>query len=399
VWRTVVHQVLAPLAFRLVGRQVDSFGAMAYPTGEPIVHAPGPAPDRVLVIGGPMVRGIGVATHDLTLSGFLARRLARITGRGADIETRSHDSFVTSTAAETLRNESLERFDAVVILLGIREAVTGRPMRLWRADVARLLATISDTVPASVPVLIVGVPPFARSLGLPAFTERWFDSRVRMINAETQRMCEANSAVDFVVFESSMSDVRYGQDAAAAYDSWAECIAPSLAVTLESSFPGAQLVHLDEVRRQHYVDAFAELHDPHLDHLVEMARDMLGSETASINIIDGDRQWSFATSGRPMDEVPRVHAICNTTITSPGAYIVPDLLEDPVLKSSMWTDEVRQVRFYAGYPIEAPGGLRVGALCVMDRTPRHFSAQQVSTLRDLALRVQSLVWEKRSWAV
>jgi len=55
------------------------------------------------------------------------------------------------------------------------------------------------------------------------------------------------------------------------------------------------------------------------------------------------------------------------------------------------------VRFYAGYPLEAPEGVRVGALCVVDTKPRRFSPAEASLLRDLALRVQAVLWtEARS---
>jgi GAF domain-containing protein len=53
----------------------------------------------------------------------------------------------------------------------------------------------------------------------------------------------------------------------------------------------------------------------------------------------------------------------------------------------------QQVRFYAGYPIEAPNGQRVGALCIVDTKPRRFSRKEAELLRELALRVQTLLWD------
>ena len=45
---------------------------------------------------------------------------------------------------------------------------------------------------------------------------------------------------------------------------------------------------------------------------------------------------------------------------------------------------------------EAPGGERVGALCVMNRVPRQFTERETATLRDLALRAQQVLWESRA---
>ena len=52
-----------------------------------------------------------------------------------------------------------------------------------------------------------------------------------------------------------------------------------------------------------------------------------------------------------------------------------------------------KLRFYAGYPIEARDGSRVGAPCIMDPQPRPFSAHDASLLRNLATQVQARLWQ------
>lgn len=47
------------------------------------------------------------------------------------------------------------------------------------------------------------------------------------------------------------------------------------------------------------------------------------------------------------------------------------------------------VRFYAGYPIEAPSGEPIGALCVMDSHPRAVDTFDHALLRRLALMLQA----------
>jgi GAF domain-containing protein len=73
-------------------------------------------------------------------------------------------------------------------------------------------------------------------------------------------------------------------------------------------------------------------------------------------------------------------------------FVVPDVDEAPEFRDAQWLKGGDHVRFYAGYPLEAPGGERVGALCVMNRTPRPFGPADISMLRDLALRAQRELW-------
>jgi serine phosphatase RsbU (regulator of sigma subunit) len=46
------------------------------------------------------------------------------------------------------------------------------------------------------------------------------------------------------------------------------------------------------------------------------------------------------------------------------------------------------IRFYAGHPLTAPGGHRVGALCLIDDRPRNFTPEEQNLLEELADWVQ-----------
>jgi GAF domain-containing protein len=100
----------------------------------------------------------------------------------------------------------------------------------------------------------------------------------------------------------------------------------------------------------------------------------------------------MSASGIPAQDLPRSDSICNTTIQTPGAYIVEDAEATPQVRDATWVAGDEHIRAYAGYPVEAPDGQRVGCLCVMDRSPRHFTQDEVATLRNLALRAQHELW-------
>jgi hypothetical protein len=395
VWKNLAHHLLGPLSYAWVLSRVRRDGELAFPSDPPISHGSGPDPDRVLVLGGLIVRGLGVASYDLALSGHLARQLAARTGRGADIETRGIDKFDTFLGAQLLRSENVARFDVVLLMLGIAEIISMRPIAEYRSDIRKLLATIAEVMPASQPVLIAGVAPFMQGMDVPKFVSAWMERRVLRQNAETRRACEETGAAQYIDFAPERAGIRYGRDASIVYDSWAEALVPALDRALSASC-AMPVPPLDERARQRALDALDvdPAPDAAVDRIVEMARDMLGVDSASLNLIDHDRQWTKAASGFRAGDVPRDDAVCNTTIQTPGVYVVEDMDADPAFADSVWTAGDEHVRFYAGYPLEAPGGERVGALCVMDRSPRHFTPAETATLRDLALRAQAVLWEK-----
>jgi lysophospholipase L1-like esterase len=399
VWKTAVHALLGPLSYAWVVSRARQDGALAFPSDPPISHGSGPDPDRILILGGLNVRGMGVASYDLALSGHLARQLASATGRGADIETRGIPRFDARIAAEVLRDENLPRFDAVLLMLGMADVISMRPMPMYQADLRALLDIVRTVKTPAQTVLIAGVPQFMRGMDVPAFVADRMERRIIRQNAATKRLCEESGVAEYVEFSPERAGIDTGRDAAAVYESWANALAPALELVLDEVAGALEpSPAVDESARQDALDALRvdEAHDATVDRIVEMARDMLGTDVASLNFIDHDRQWTKSAAGFDAADVPREEALCNTTIQTRGAYVVEDLSHDASLRDSSWARGEQHVRFYAGYPLEAPGGERVGALCVMDREPRHFTASETATLRDLALAAQAILWEQAS---
>ncbi len=53
------------------------------------------------------------------------------------------------------------------------------------------------------------------------------------------------------------------------------------------------------------------------------------------------------------------------------------------------------IRFYAGYPVHAPDGQKIGSLCVIDRKPRKLAPSQLEDLMDLAAMVDVEIKSKQ----
>ena len=64
--------------------------------------------------------------------------------------------------------------------------------------------------------------------------------------------------------------------------------------------------------------------------------------------------------------------------------VVPDARRDPRFAENPLVRGEPHIVSYAGAPLRAPGGLRIGSLCVIDTQPREFTPEDVEVLEDLA---------------
>ncbi|HEY4153184.1 MAG TPA: GAF domain-containing protein [Pseudolysinimonas sp.] len=390
----VIHALVRRVLEAMVDSSVERHGRLPMPTDAPIVHSVGPDPDRILMIGGGTVAGIGVASHELGLGGQLARRITWMTGRGVDLELASEYTLTFAQARSRVALYDLERFDAVVLMMGAREAVGWAPVHEWRSGLEDLLDTLTP-VPR---VFVVAVPDFTAHVALPRIIQRETVRRIGLYNAEARLVSEEAPGVRFVPFIPQETTGFRPFGSTAIYERWADTIAPAIAVGLD---PVAHSLHprghTDEQVRQQALDdldVVGSAPDRRIDQIARMARDLLGASGASVTFLDHDRQLVKSAIGVSADDMVRTESFCNTTISKSRLFVVEDAANDPRFVHHPWVVGPEHVRFYAGYPLEAPEGVRVGALCVVDTKPRRFSRAEASLLRDLALQVQDVLWSR-----
>ena len=120
------------------------------------------------------------------------------------------------------------------------------------------------------------------------------------------------------------------------------------------------------------------------DRICALAQDHFQVPAAFISFVDADRQWFKARSGIPFTSTPRSVAICSHTILQDDIFIVQDLQADERFRTNALVTGEPHLRFYAGAPIAFSPGVRLGAVCVADRTPRKLDARQQAFLKHLA---------------
>lgn len=127
------------------------------------------------------------------------------------------------------------------------------------------------------------------------------------------------------------------------------------------------------------------------DAIVSLAAALLGTDWAAVTLIDENRQWVKASHGVLQAEEPRELSICQYTIQSDETFVVPDAAADPRMERRLQAYGQHDIRFYAGVPIHAPTGERIGALCVADPAPRRLDGLGDERLRELAVLVDALI--------
>ncbi|MCU1499060.1 MAG: diguanylate cyclase [Acidimicrobiales bacterium] len=123
--------------------------------------------------------------------------------------------------------------------------------------------------------------------------------------------------------------------------------------------------------------------DPFVDTIVRLAADVCGAPMAAVSLIDVDRQFFTASVGIDATETPRSVAFCAHSILDPEQVtVVADARRDVRFRDNPLVTGDPNIRSYAGAPLTVDG-TAIGALCVIDRSPRALTDDQLDTLARL----------------
>jgi PAS domain S-box-containing protein len=127
------------------------------------------------------------------------------------------------------------------------------------------------------------------------------------------------------------------------------------------------------------------------DDIVELARLTCSAPVSLVSLVAGDRQWFKARSGFDPCETTLDKSVCAHALAEPGLLVIPDLTQDPRTRDNPLVTGEPHLRFYAGAPLQAPGGERLGSLCVIDLAPRPegLTESQATALGALAGQVMT----------
>jgi sigma-B regulation protein RsbU (phosphoserine phosphatase) len=109
---------------------------------------------------------------------------------------------------------------------------------------------------------------------------------------------------------------------------------------------------------------------------------------AFVSMVDRDRQWLKSRVGLEICETPRDLSFCSHAILQDAPLIIPDTHRDSRFADNPFVTGSPYLRFYAGMPLRAAEGQRVGTLCIADHQPHQFGPEKGELLREIASLVE-----------
>lgn len=166
---------------------------------------------------------------------------------------------------------------------------------------------------------------------------------------------------------------------------------PMVRVPVPAKQSDDEAARLQALYRTRVLDTAAE---EAFDDLALLAAHVCGVPSAAVAFLAEDREWVKAAVGiavgMEIDLTDRSDGVCSYAVMEQGPLVVPDVLRDdrtrgnPLVRSA-------GLRFYAGAPVRVRSGHAIGAVCVMDVTPRQLSVAQVGALAAVARQVAVLL--------
>ena len=119
--------------------------------------------------------------------------------------------------------------------------------------------------------------------------------------------------------------------------------------------------------------------DERFDRVTRLAKRLFGTPVARVRL-DGERA---AIDGAPAAPDPAA------ALAADDVFVVHDTAADPRYADHPLLADGAGFRFYAGYPLSAPGGSRVGTFFTVDSVPRLFSVEDMEMLCELGEMVEA----------
>ncbi len=134
------------------------------------------------------------------------------------------------------------------------------------------------------------------------------------------------------------------------------------------------------------------------DAFVNLAAELADTPIALVSLVDENRQWFKAQRGLTVRETPRDQAFCAYALDDRVTTLeIEDASTDTRFSANPLVTGDPGIRFYAGFPLIAPGGARLGTICVIDRKPRTLTVGQRDALTALSHAVMAVLDARREF--
>ncbi len=139
----------------------------------------------------------------------------------------------------------------------------------------------------------------------------------------------------------------------------------------------------------------AELHSLHIldtheengtfKHIAAIASRMFNVPIALVNFVDKDYVVTKASVGMDdANEVSRGVSLCSLAVLRSDVTVFENAMNEPCLLANPMIVGEFGLQFYAAAPLTTSNGYHIGAVCIVDKEPREFSASDQKMLESLA---------------
>ena len=149
--------------------------------------------------------------------------------------------------------------------------------------------------------------------------------------------------------------------------------------------PTNEQARLDTLRSLNILDSVRE---ERFDRLTRLARRLFNVPIAIVSIVDAEREWFKSSLGVELTETSREISFSGHTILGDDLLVVPDTAKDERFYDNPLVINTPNIRFYAGCPITARNGTKLGTFSIMDHQPRDLGEGERELMHDLASMVE-----------
>jgi len=143
-----------------------------------------------------------------------------------------------------------------------------------------------------------------------------------------------------------------------------------------------------EAQRLQALQPYKKLKNAHgkvFEQIARLTAQLFAMPMAQVSLVDADEVLYPGNVGDPKlaDRLARKDSLCAVAVYRPGTTTVfPDLRAQPC----QWVSKEAQkdFAFYASHPIQTATGQPIGSLCVLDKKPREFTANEQLVLQHMA---------------
>jgi hypothetical protein len=366
------------------------------PRDSPVITSGADDPDRVLLIGNGPTHGWGTVTHELALTGQLARALTRRTTHPTDIRYIGDEMMPLAAVHAWIGETALAPYDLVLVVLSMNDAIRLTPAAEYRADMVRLLDRLAAETKPSARIVVAGIQDVDSLAEYRGLAARLGQRRADLLNAITRELVGQHDGFEFLAHRAPKAEPGRPYGSPALYAEWSEVFADACAPALAEAraldpyrFSHELTEHDWRWRQGEQIMAKAGGHES-LDRLVQEAKSHFGADAAWVSLVDGDRQFFVANTTPQGRGAPAELSVCQYTVQGDEPLVIENTFRDERTKGSPMND-LGQLRFYAGAPIKNEEGENIGTLCVLNVLPRSTSSIDQDDLKAWAARAQGEV--------